>query len=105
MSDKLAEEREEYANTLSTFDIWRQVVRNAVKMDAEIETKVDILLGAIPDIGVIYSQLRFNNKIGDLTNKEYHDILESCLERLNLTRKDIDFNPIFIDDESPSVKD
>ena len=99
MSKELADEREEYADSLTDMDIWRQVVRNVVKMEAEIDTKVEILIGAIPDIAVIYSQLRFNNRIGDLPNKEYHDILDGCLTRLKLRQGDIEFNPLLIEGE------
>lgn len=94
MSHDIAKEREIYAKTLSQKDIWRSVVRNAIKMKASVDMKADILLNAIPDLGVIYGHLRFNNKIGDLDNKEFFALLEIILNKLEIKRNEIEFNPL-----------
>ena len=99
MSDELARERENYAESLSQKDIYRQVVRNAIKMDAEPEIKAEILLGAIPDIGVIYNQLRFNNRVGDLNNEDFKKLLQIIIEKLESEAKEVEFNPLSVDDE------
>ena len=98
LTENIAKEREDFADTLSQNEIWRQVVRNAIKMDASIEMKADILLGAIPDLAVIYSQLKFNNRIGDLTNDELANFLKIIIERIEQKSSEVEFNPLNIDE-------
>ncbi len=98
LAEDIAKEREDFAETLSQNEIWRQVVRNAIKMDAPIEMKADILLKAIPDLAVIYSQLKFNNRIGDLTNDELVEFLRIIIERIEQTTGEVEFNPLKMKD-------
>lgn len=104
MAENIAKEREDFADTLSQSEIWRQVVRNAIKMDASVEMKADILLGAIPDLAVIYSQLKFNNRIGDLTNDELANFLNIIIERIEQTTSEIEFNPLNIKDSNATTE-
>ena len=69
-------------------------------MEASIEMKADILLGAIPDLAVIYSQLKFNNRIGDLTNDELANFLKIIIERIELNSSEVEFNPLNIDESN-----
>lgn len=98
LAEDIAKEREDFAETLSQNEIWRQVVRNAIKIDAPIEMKADILLKAIPDLAVIYSQLKFNNRIGDLSNDELAEFLRIIIERIELSSTEIEFNPLKMND-------
>ncbi len=105
MSDDIARDREEFANTLSQNDIYKQVVRNAIKLDAPIDMKAEILLKAIPDLAVIYSQLKFNNSIGDLSNDDLAEFLALIIEKIEASSKEVEFNPLKMDDAEKYNKD
>ena len=98
MSDDIAKDREEFANTLSQNDIFKQVVRNAIKLDAPISMKADIILNAIPDLAIIYSQLKFNNRIGDLSNDDLAKFLALIIEKIEASSKEVEFNPLKVND-------
>lgn len=105
MSDDIARDREEFANTLSQNDIYKQVVRNAIKLDAPIDMKAEILLSSIPDLAVIYSQLKFNNRIGDLSNDDLAEFLALIIEKIEASSKEVEFNPLKMDDAEKFNKD
>ena len=98
MAEDLAKDRDAYANTLSQNDIYRQVVRNAIKLDAPIKMKADILLRSIPDLAVIYSQLKFNNRIGDLSNDDLAEFLALIIDQIEVSSKEVEFNPLKMND-------
>jgi hypothetical protein len=98
MAEDIAKDREDFANTLSQNDIYKQVVRNAIKLDAPIKMKAEILLGAIPDLAVIYSQLKFNNLIGDLSNDDLAAFLQIIIGNIEESEREIEFNPLKIND-------
>ncbi len=105
MSEDIARDREEFASTLSQNDIYKQVVRNAIKLDAPIDMKAGILLSSIPDLAVIYSQLKFNNRIGDLSNDDLAEFLSLIIEKIEVSSKEVEFNPLKMDDAEKFNKD
>lgn len=105
MSEDIARDREEFANTLSQNDIYKQVVRNAIKLDAPIDMKAEILLSSIPDLAIIYSQLKFNNRIGDLSNDDLAEFLSLIIEKIEASSKEVEFNPLKVDDAEKFNKD
>lgn len=105
MSEDIARDREEFANTLSQNDIYKQVVRNAIKLDAPIDMKAEILLSSIPDLAVIYSQLKFNNRIGDLSNDDLAEFLALIIEKIEASSREVEFNPLKMDDAEKYNKD
>ncbi|MCE7737669.1 MAG: hypothetical protein GPJ54_22450 [Candidatus Heimdallarchaeota archaeon] len=105
MSEDIARDREEFASTLSQNDIYKQVVRNAIKLDAPIDMKAEILLSSIPDLAVIYSQLKFNNRIGDLSNDDLAEFLALIIEKIEASSKEVEFNPLKMDDAEKYNKD
>ena len=92
--DSMAEAREEYATTLSDLEIWRNIVLKIIKLEIENDMKVDILMQSISDIGTIFGQLKFYNTKGELTNKDYHDLLEICIAKYEQQKGIVDFNPL-----------
>ncbi|MHA2251798.1 MAG: hypothetical protein ACXAD7_15655 [Candidatus Kariarchaeaceae archaeon] len=94
--EKMANEREEFAQTLSDYDIWKQVVQSAITIEADPEMKANILITSIPDIGVIFTQLKEINQNGDLSNKEYRQIVEICMKKLE--NQMVDFDPRLLED-------
>lgn len=98
--DEMAKNREEEAAKLSDFDIWKSVVKKAVKLDVETNVRADILLQSIPDIGVIFSQLKSQFDKGNLTSQDYHDLLEVLIEKVETEMKEIEFDPVKYRDES-----
>lgn len=95
---KMAQEREKYASSLSNSDIWKSVARSAIKLVGDPNMKANVLLSSIPDIGIIYSQLKYCSNQGYLSNKEYYDILEIILNTLQKDIKYIDFDPRLYDE-------
>ena len=89
----MAKEREEEAAQLTDLDIWKSVVEKAVILEADAYIKADILLQSIPDIGVIFSQLKVQNRKKLLGDKDYHDLLEVILEKLEKDMGMVDFDP------------
>ncbi|MHA2089736.1 MAG: hypothetical protein ACW98K_02655 [Candidatus Kariarchaeaceae archaeon] len=97
---KMAEEREEFAQTLSDQDIWKSVIRSAIVIEGNPAFKANILLTTIPDIGMIFGQLRSNNKQGLISDQEYHDILEVCIKTLESRVGYVEFDPLKYDESS-----
>ena len=91
---KLVRDREKQASKLSNIEIWRQVVLNAIAMDAPINMKASILLQAIPDIGVIFKLLKKYNDENRINDRDYHDILELCVKKLEANQQMVDFDPL-----------
>ncbi|MHA2502259.1 MAG: hypothetical protein ACXAE3_05270 [Candidatus Kariarchaeaceae archaeon] len=101
MSDfeEMATQREMEAAKLTDLDIWKTVVEKAATLDAEPFIKADILLTSIPDIGVIFSQLKYQYNVQNLSNKEYHDLLELLVEKIEKELGGtIDFDPLKYDE-------
>ena len=92
--DNLAHDREEFATSISDLEVARQVIKNVLELSEEKRMKVDILLSAVPDIGTIFAQLKYFNKEGTLTNQEFHDILEICIEKYHKKEDFVNFNPL-----------
>jgi len=101
MSDfeSMASKREEEASKLTDLDIWKTVVEKAVLLDADSFIKADILLQSIPDVGVIFSQLKHQYNIHNITDREYHDLLELLVEKIEKEMGGrIDFDPLKYDE-------
>jgi len=94
--EKMAIEREEFAQTLSDYDVWKQVVRSAITIEADPEMKANILITSIPDIGVIFTQLKEICQNGDLSHKEYRQIVDICMKKLE--NQMVDFDPRLLKD-------
>lgn len=103
MSDDFAEmarKREIEAQRISDIDVWKSVVAKVLPLEVDNDVKADILLQSIPDLGVIFSQLKLHNKSGDLSDAEYHDILEVCIDKLEKDMKIVDFDPLKYDEDA-----
>jgi len=92
--ESMAREREEEAAKLTDLDVWKSVVEKAVILDSEPFIKADILLQSISDIGVIFAQLKVQNRKGNIPDQEYHDLLEIILEKLESDMQIHEFNPL-----------
>lgn len=94
--NEIVEEREKLANNLSECSIWRSVVQNVVKMEnTNLEDKIQILFQAIPDLGIILSQLNLCKSLKMLSEDDYNEIVKASLLKLMYERESIDFNPLF----------
>ncbi len=92
--DEVASFRENFAHSISDLDISRNVVLKILQLsDESCEMKADILMSAIPDIGTIFAQLKYFNKNGFLSNKNFHDILEICIAKYHSNAQFAPFNP------------
>lgn len=92
--DQLADEREEFAQSISDLEIARHVVQQVLQLSEGDEMKVSILMDAIPDIGTIFANLKFFNREGQLSNRDFHDMLEVCLIKYHERKGIVDFNPL-----------
>ncbi len=92
--EKMARDREEEARKISDLDVWISVVEKVVNLDVSPEEKAAILLQGIPDVGVVFGQLKIHYKNGKLSDKEYHDILERCVKKLESELGMRDFDPL-----------
>lgn len=97
--EKMAKKREAEASKITDLDVWKSVVSKAIELRVDATVKADILLQAIPDIGVIFAQLKHHNNSGNLTDKEYHDILKICVEILETKMGIVDFDPLKYDED------
>ncbi|MHA2089737.1 MAG: hypothetical protein ACW98K_02660 [Candidatus Kariarchaeaceae archaeon] len=92
----IVRDREKLAKTLSEFSIWRSVVENVVKMEeGAVEEKINILFQAIPDLGIILSQLSLCKSTKLLNEDAYNELMNACLLKLMQEKHVIDFNPLF----------
>jgi len=97
--DEMAREREVEASKLSDLDIWKTVVEKAVKLDVESFVKADILLQSIPDIGVIFSQIKNQYNKGNINDEDYSDLLEILVKKLEDDMGMVDFDPLKYNEE------
>ena len=92
----IVRDREKLAKTLSEFSIWRAVVENVVKMEeGSVEEKINILFQAVPDLGIILSQLSLCKSTKLLNEAIYNELVYACLLKLMQEKQVIDFNPLF----------
>jgi alpha-amylase/alpha-mannosidase (GH57 family) len=97
--EEMASRREEEAAKLTDLDIWKTVVEKAALLDADTYIKADILLQSIPDVGVIFSQLKRQHNKKNITDTEYHDLLEMLVEKIEKELGGrIDFDPLKYDE-------
>ncbi len=74
--------RELEARYYSDLDIHREVFKNLIKLDCDLDMKIEIMLQAIPDIAVCYLLLKESYKSHALTLDEYEQYLEATLKKL-----------------------
>lgn len=92
--EEMAKKREIEASKLTDMDIWKTVISKVVELpDTPLDIKVDILIQSVPDIGVIFGQLKYQNSIGKVNDKDYHDMLEICISKLEKKKELVDFDP------------
>lgn len=91
--EAMAKKREREARFISDAAVYKNVVQKIVQLDVEIDMKVEILSQAIPDIGIIFGQLRYQYNVGNIEAKDYHDILEKFISKMEREKKTIDFDP------------
>ncbi len=95
--DDIVQKREKIAENLSEFSIWRSVVQNVVQMDnTTLDEKISILFQAIPDFGIILSQLSLCKSLKLLGEDEYFEFINASLLRIVDDKLTIDFNPLFM---------
>ena len=93
---KIAKERDLQAAAITDVGVYRSVVENIVSLDAELSDKIDFLLDAVPDIGIIIAQLSLCKKRGLLSDEDYNGIFNQCMLNLQRRRKPVDFNPNYL---------
>ncbi len=90
----LINNREKLANNLSEANIHRNVVENIIKMDTENDEKIEFLLQAVPDLGIIMAHLSMCKCQGIIDQKEYSYLSRSILLNLNRNQSNIPFSPL-----------
>ena len=68
---EMAREREEFAKSLSDKEIWKSVTKSTIKLVGDPTFKADVLLSSIPDIGIIFGQLKNANKTGEIEDQVF----------------------------------
>lgn len=91
--EDIAKSREIASQGISEMNVYWSVVENIVNMDAEISTKIDILLQAVPDLGIILAHLSKCRSKAIITNNYYSKLVKSCLLWVNKNGGSTQFNP------------
>ncbi len=92
--EAMAKKREREARFISDAAVYKNVVEKIVKLDVDIDMKVEILSQSIPDIGIIFGQLRYQYNVGNIEAQHYHDILEKFITKMEREKRTIDFDPL-----------
>ncbi|MHA2251799.1 MAG: hypothetical protein ACXAD7_15660 [Candidatus Kariarchaeaceae archaeon] len=96
MENDVGLEREKLAKDLTQFSIWRSVVQNVIKMEnTSLDEKIEILFQAVPDLGIILSQLSLCKSLEMMNEADFKLITKASLLKLIEEHKSIDFNPLF----------
>ncbi|MDH5403451.1 MAG: hypothetical protein OEZ01_01855 [Candidatus Heimdallarchaeota archaeon] len=94
------EERDEIANRLSDLEIHKSVIKNILNMENASSTeKVDIMFEAVPDFGIIASQLGLSKSTGELGKAAYTDIMNKCIVKIKEKEDGFAFNPLFLNED------
>jgi len=88
-----ADFREHTAHTISDMAIWRSIVCNIISADATLDDKFLLLKDAVPDKGIILSQLTLCKSLGLISNDHYSLLINSCLLDLNKPKNRRHVNP------------
>lgn len=91
---EIAESREKAAEKLSEDAIHHEVVASVCKMsDVKADMKVEILLQSIKDLAVVFNIIREFNQRGELSNKDYAEILEVMTSKFYDEGGEVEFDP------------
>ena len=95
-SEEIIARQRKIASTLITdMGVYRSVVENVVKMEADIGEKVQILLEAVPDLSIIIAHLSLCKSKNLLSQDSYCNIIKECLLHLNRKQTYIEFDPTY----------
>ncbi|MCY3413294.1 MAG: hypothetical protein INQ03_16770 [Candidatus Heimdallarchaeota archaeon] len=92
--DEMARQREAEVASISDQEIYETIIKKILELDTEPIMKANILIEAVPDMGMIFGILKHQFNIGMMSEEEYKSITQYCIDGYQANEQDVHFNPL-----------
>ncbi|MHA2089593.1 MAG: hypothetical protein ACW98K_01940 [Candidatus Kariarchaeaceae archaeon] len=89
--DKMAMTREYEMKELTDEDVWISNITSIMALEIDFETKAQMIVGSVADTRVVFAQLEKHHEDGKLTEEEFNQIFEACIEQFEIAGVALEF--------------